>query len=158
MKTKTILFLIVLLVGGLFVGQRYMFQGTAPLDIGIAEASVTVHKSPNCGCCNAYISYLKRNGFSVEVENMDDLDPIKEKYNIPRHLRSCHTAVYGDHIVEGHVPLEIMSKMFSEESEVKGLALPGMPSGSPGMPGAKSGPFEVYELDEEGEYKMFMDY
>lgn len=107
---------------------------------------VTMYKSPNCGCCVQHSAYLKENGFKVNIEMTDDMDAIKEKYNIPREMQSCHTIAMGDYFVEGHMPIEAITKLLTEKPDVDGIALPGMPSGSPGMPGPKNGTFEIYQL------------
>lgn len=115
----------------------------------------TVYKSPTCGCCGEYISYLKKQGFEVAMENKSDMKPIKKLYGIPQDMQSCHTTVMGDYVVEGHVPIEAIQKLLKEKPEIDGIALPGMPQGSPGMPGIKQGKFEIFGL-KGGESKEFM--
>jgi hypothetical protein len=118
---------------------------------GVAIArEVTVYKSPTCGCCANYAAYLKRQGFSVKVIETNNMDGIKSKYNIPHSLESCHTSVVDDYIVEGHIPFEIINKLIDEKPAVTGIGMSGMPSGSPGMPGAKTDPFMVYSFDGKG--------
>lgn len=116
---------------------------------------VTVYKSLNCGCCGGYVSYLKKNGFEVEVVNQDDMDIIKEKYGIPSNLHSCHTTIAGNYFIEGHIPVAGIEKLLSENPDIKGIALPGMPSASPGMPGPKTGPFEVKQISTDGSVSDF---
>ena len=116
---------------------------------------VVVYKSPTCGCCEAYSSYLKSEGITVDVQNVADLNVIKERFNIPLNLQSCHTMGVGGYVVEGHVPLEVVEKLLAEKPQIQGVALPGMPSGSPGMPGLKTAPFVIYTLGgAEGEIYM----
>ena len=116
---------------------------------------VVVYKSPTCGCCEAYSSYLKSEGITVDVQNVADLNVIKERFNIPLNLQSCHTMEVGGYVVEGHVPLEVVEKLLAEKPQIQGGALPGMPSGSPGMPGLKTAPFAIYTLGgAEGEIYM----
>lgn len=117
--------------------------------------SITVYKSPTCGCCGHYISYLKENGFAVKVVEMTNRTELKEKFRIPADMESCHTSVLGDYVVEGHVPVEAINKLLAEKPDIDGIALPEMPAGSPGMGGVKSGPLTVYALSK-GEKSEFL--
>ncbi len=92
----------------------------------------------------------------VEVSQVADVSPIKEKYGVPSSLQSCHTSVVDGYFVEGHVPAEAISKLVAEKPAIKGIALPGMPSGSPGMPGSKTGDFVVYAVGNDGNVEEFM--
>lgn len=107
---------------------------------------VTVFKSPTCGCCVKYISYLEGQGYDVEVVATQDMNSIKQEYGIPRSMESCHTAVIGDYFIEGHVPIEAVNALMAEEPAIEGIALPAMPAGSPGMPGVQAEPFRIYAL------------
>jgi len=111
---------------------------------------VVVYKSPLCGCCVKYISYLKKSGYDVEVVSTDDMDSIKKKYNIPANMESCHTSIFGDYFVEGHIPLSVVDELLRDKPHVSGIALPDMPAGSPGMPGTKIEPFKIYSLTATG--------
>lgn len=113
--------------------------------------TVTVFKSPTCGCCGNYISYLEGRGFNVETVNEQDMAGIKTQYKIPQTLESCHTSVVGDYVVEGHIPTEVIEKLLAEKPAIAGIALADMPSGSPGMPGAKFAPFEIHKITAEGQ-------
>ncbi len=108
--------------------------------------TAVIYKDPNCGCCQGYAEHLRRNGFTVEVRNTAVLDAIKQRYNVPTALRSCHTMRVGGYTVEGHVPVATVNKLLAERPKITGIALPGMPQGSPGMPGPKTEPFVVYEI------------
>ena len=121
-------------------------------------SAAVVYKTPACGCCHVYAEYLKREGVSVEVRDVTDLAGIKRQYGIPPQLESCHTSVIGEYVVEGHVPLEVVEKLLAEKPDIKGIALPGMPAGSPGMPGLKVGPWTVYALARDGSFNEFMQY
>ena len=107
---------------------------------------VTVFKSPTCGCCVGYVAELEKNGFDVETVDTVDMHAVKQKFNIPQSMESCHTAVMGDYFIEGHVPIEAVNKLLEEKPDIDGIALPGMPAGSPGMPGRKKVPFTIYAL------------
>lgn len=104
----------------------------------------TVYKEPNCGCCNGYIAALEERGFTVEVKSQDTR-PIKEQYGIVTERQSCHTTVIGDYFIEGHVPISAVDKLLSEQPDIEGIGLPGMPLGTPGMPGIKQAPYEIYQ-------------
>ena len=97
-----------------------------------------VYYSPSCGCCVNYMGYLRNNGFQVKPIKIEDNNKIKDELNIPKNMRSCHTTKIGNYFVEGHMPVEAIKKMLEEKPDIDGIALPGMPSGSPGMPGPKS--------------------
>lgn len=115
-----------------------------------------VYKTPICTCCDLHMGYLKSYGIDVEVVEMEEVSEIKKSLEIPKELSSCHTTVIGDYFIEGHVPIEAISKLMKEKPDVRGIALPGMPSGSPGMPGAKKEQFVVYVVDREGNYSEFI--
>lgn len=110
-----------------------------------------VYKSPTCGCCNAWIDHVEAAGFRMAVQNRPDVTPVKRRYNIPQALWSCHTAVIGDYVVEGHVPAAEIERMLSERPQILGLAVAGMPAGSPGMevPGY-SQPYDVHAFAPGG--------
>ena len=111
-----------------------------------SREKITVFKSPDCGCCVGWIAEMERNGYDVEAVETTDLSTIKAKYNIPVNMESCHTAVVGDYFIEGHVPVEAVNKLLEEKPDIDGIALPRMPAGSPGMPGVKMAPFQIYAL------------
>jgi len=116
-------------------------------EVGTGQA-VKLYKSPNCGCCVGHTAYLESNDFEVAVDSSSDLNSIKNQYNIPRSMQSCHTAVIGDYFVEGHVPIEAIEKLLTEKPDIDGITLPGMPAGSPGMPGYKKGDWVIYALKD----------
>ncbi len=121
----------------------------------VSTSIVTVYKSPNCGCCVGYVSELEKSGYEVKTINVEDMSTIKQKYNIPANMQSCHTAVVEGYFVEGHVPIEAVEKLLTERPAIEGIALPKMPAGSPGMPGVKSEPFKIYSL-VDGKSSEFM--
>ena|SRR3989344_3502476 len=114
------------------------------------DGEMKIYKSEYCGCCSAFVSYFQgRVDSNVVVETVDDVNLIKDSLGVPDELSSCHTVKVGDYFVEGHVPLEAIEKLLKEKPEIKGIALPGMPSGSPGMPGAKEN-FVIYAVNNDG--------
>jgi len=118
--------------------------------------AVTLHKSPECGCCEGYASYLRQHGFTVTTKPTNELAEISRKAGVPSDLQGCHTAFIGDYVVDGHVPVEAVNKLLAERPAIKGIALPGMPDGSPGMGGAKTGPFVIYAIGQNGQSSIFM--
>jgi hypothetical protein len=117
---------------------------TAKDNIDISHLEFTVFKTPLCGCCKLYIDYLKENGASVQVVEKPDIAPIKRKYKISENMQSCHTARVGEYFIEGHVPIEAVKKLITEKPDLDGIALPGMPSGAPGMPSSKNDELVIY--------------
>jgi len=120
-----------------------------------SKYTVEVFKTPTCGCCNGYVSFLEGEQFKVKKTNITSLDLIKKKHNIPGEMQSCHTSVVGKYFIEGHVPIEAINKLLKEQPDIDGIALPGMPIGTPGMPGEKEEPYVIYQLID-GQYSVFM--
>lgn len=112
---------------------------------------VTVYKSPTCGCCSAWVEHLRDNGFAVVTRDVDDLAPIKAQHGITPALASCHTARIGGYVLEGHVPAADVKTLLAQRPQITGLAVPGMPIGSPGMEqGASKQPYDVVAFDGQG--------
>lgn len=124
---------------------------------GVQTALVEVHKSPGCECCAGWETYMASHGYTVESTEEADLSAFKESQGIPRDAWSCHTAVIDGYTVEGHVPVEAIGDLLAERPDIDGIALPGMPPGSPGMPGEKGAPFEVLAIDD-GTITTFGEY
>ncbi len=119
---------------------------------------ITVYKSPSCGCCGQWTEYLKQNGFRPEVVDMDDISALKRLAQVPDDLEACHTAVVERYVVEGHVPVEAIRKMLSERPKIIGIAVPGMPPGSPGMPGGTRERFNVVAFTSNGNHRPYMSF
>jgi hypothetical protein len=148
--------LFVLLLGGsVFAVINYSPQETQPT---LEKPKITVFYSPTCSCCSEYISYLKRNGFEVltETDASKRMD-ILEKYQVTDQMTSCHTSIVGDYFIEGHMPVEVVKKLLEEKPDIDGIALPGMPQGSPGMGGLKAGKWTIHGMSE-GVPSEFMVY
>jgi hypothetical protein len=116
--------------------------------------AATLYKNPQCGCCEEYAKYLRQHGFRVTVKATHEMSLISRQNGVPEKLAGCHTMLIGGYVVEGHVPVGAINKMLSEKPAIKGISLPGMPEGSPGMTGVKSEPFTIYEISEEA--KVFV--
>ncbi len=116
---------------------------------------VTVYKDPNCGCCAKWVDHMKAAGFKVTAIDTSDVGSVKQKYNIGSNLQSCHTAVIGDYAIEGHVPADVIQKLLTEKPTIAGLAVPGMPMGSPGMEGATRERYDVLTFDRAGRTTVY---
>lgn len=108
-------------------------------------SKVTVTKDPNCGCCGAWVAHIKKAGFPAEVIESSGVNRLKAKLGVPRELASCHTAEVAGYVLEGHVPADAIKRLLAERPEAKGLAVPGMPVGSPGME-VEGTPDVIYEV------------
>ena len=147
----------ILVVG--VIAMALLIAGCSKTDSPTGEAtkgSVKLFKSESCGCCTGYATYMGQKGYDVEINQMETLNAVKDEQGIPSSLQSCHTMVVGDYFVEGHVPVEAIEKLLAEKPDIKGIALPGMPSASPGMPGSKKGDFVIYAVKNDGSSEEFM--
>lgn len=111
---------------------------------------VTVYKSPACDCCGEWVKHIQANGFRVETRELADVTPIRQRYGVPDHLASCHTAVVGGYAIEGHVPAADIQRLLRERLKVRGLAVPGMVVGSPGMEQGPPQPYATLAFDDRG--------
>lgn len=114
----------------------------------------TLYKSPDCTCCEGHATYLKRNGIRVNVIEAADISAIKKEHGVPPELEGCHTILLGGYVIEGHMPIRPIRRLLRERPPIKGISLPGMPTGAPGMYGPKEKPFVIYEI-ADGEKKIF---
>lgn len=119
---------------------------------------VTVYKSPTCKCCDKWVQHLEDNGFNVNTVNKFNMKTIKSEKDIPQQLASCHTAVVDDYIIEGHVPAIDIKRLLKEQPAIAGLAVPGMPMGSPGMEGARIDAYNVMTFTKDGSSTVFSQY
>ena len=120
--------------------------------------SITVYKSPTCGCCINWVRHLQDKGFRVEAFNREDMNRVKAEAGIPRQLASCHTAMIGGYVIEGHVPAVDIRRLLKERPNVAGLTVPGMPMGSPGMEGPGQDKYEVLTFTRSGDTTVFSYY
>lgn len=117
---------------------------------------MVVYKTPSCGCCRAWVDHVKAAGFQVEVQDMPDVTPVKNEHGVPQHLGSCHTALVDGYVIEGHVPADVIRRLLSERPQVAGIAVPGMPAGSPGMEmGDRKDPYDVIAFARDGKVSVF---
>ncbi len=121
-------------------------------------ADVDVYKSPACGCCDEWVKHMRENGYSVEIHNLRNVNPVKLELGVPRHLQSCHTAKIGGYVIEGHVPANDIARLLNERPKITGLTVPGMPTGSPGMDGPRKDPFDVLSFQSDGKTSVYSSY
>jgi hypothetical protein len=114
-----------------------------------APPSGIVYVDPSCGCCSKWIQHMS-GAFALRREATDNLDAVPARQKVPERLRSCHTAVIGPYVVEGHVPVDVVQKLLAEKPDVVGIAVPGMPVGSPGMEGGTPQPYSVIAFKADG--------
>lgn len=132
-------------------------NGQLQADDGLKD--IHVYKSPTCGCCTDWVDHLKENGFKVEVTETNNLNPIKIDAGLTPSLASCHTAFVGDYVIEGHVPANDIHRLIAEAPKVKGLSVPGMPAGSPGMEvGGRKDHYQVLMFNDSGQTKVFAEH
>ena len=119
-----------------------------------ARPPMTVYKSPSCGCCKDWVKHVEKGGFKVTVKDLADVNPIKKDMGVPLALASCHTAVVGAYVIEGHVPADLIDKMLAAKPAWRGLTIPGMPQSAPGMdiPGQK---YDVLLFTSDGKTKVY---
>jgi hypothetical protein len=155
LSRRKVLISVVGATGGatLIGGATWLFSSTA--EPAGARGQVTLYKNPECDCCEAYADYLRHHDFEVKVIPTNDLTVMGEKYGIPDSLQPCHISLVGGYVVGGHIPIEVVDRLLSEKPQVAGITLPGMPPGTPGMPGKKPGPFTIYEIAKGKQPKVY---
>lgn len=117
---------------------------------------MVVYKTPTCGCCRAWVENMQAAGFAVEVHDMPDVAPVKQEHGVPGHLASCHTAIVDGYVVEGHAPADVIRRMLAERPQVAGIAVPGMPAGSPGMEmGSRKDPYDIIAFSRDGKVSVY---
>jgi hypothetical protein len=122
-------------------------------------AEMTVYRSPTCTCCEKWIAHMKQQGFTIKDRPSDAMDAIKQQHGVPGNLQSCHTALVGGYVIEGHVPAGDVKKLLTAKPATVGLAAPGMPVGSPGMDmDGRAGNFQVIQFDKSGKGLIFNTY
>ncbi len=124
--------------------------GTAIAQPAAPAIAAIVHLSPGCGCCRQYVEYLKRAGFAVRVESHDDLTPLKRLARVPGDLEACHTTLIEGYSVEGHVPAAAIRRLLADRPKQRGVAVPGMPAGSPGMEGGTPETYTIFLFRDDG--------
>ena len=146
-----------IIVGGL-LASTLLVGGFMLAPKPASAADITVYKSPTCGCCTKWVKHLEDNGFSVQVKHRRDLTAVKQELGVKRELQGCHTGVVEGYVIEGHVPAADIQRLLTERPNVRGLSVPGMPMGSPGMEGPRKSPYKVLSFDEQGNTSTYNSY
>jgi hypothetical protein len=115
-----------------------------------ASDTIQVWKDPNCGCCKNWVEHMRKHGYTVVVHDTPDLTPVKQTHGVGADLVACHTAVIAGYTIEGHVPADLVDKLLEEKPDIAGLAVPGMPMGSPGMEGGTPEHYDVIAFTSDG--------
>ena len=133
-----------------FAAGAFLLLGPLPRARSQQLPLMTVYKSPACGCCGEWVKHIQANGFRVETRELADVAPLRWRYGVSDHLASCHTAVVGGYAIEGHVPAADIQRLLRERPKVRGLAVPGMVVGSPGMEQGPPQPYATLAFDDRG--------
>ena len=145
--------------GGALVAGYDKGPAATPQESAIAQSGAcVVYRDPECGCCVAWAEVAREAGYTVTVENRADMAAVKARFGVPQSLASCHTALIAGYAIEGHVPMQHVARLLRDKPEgVQGIAVPGMPRGSPGMemPDGSADAFEVMAFDREGRVSVF---
>jgi len=151
MKVLNIFLAIVLLIFNAGIKAETL-SADKPIDI-------VVYRSPTCECCGKWLEHMKKNNFNVKDIVTDDVQAIKKKYGVPEAMASCHTAIVDGYVIEGHVPANDIMKLLKTKPKIVGIAVPGMPSGTPGMEmGDRKDSYNVMSFDKENHYEIFNSY
>jgi hypothetical protein len=166
-KSVTLLAVALVVLAAVLVLNRAEGDATesAPVAVGMdqpaaaavipAGTEMIVYKSPTCGCCEMWIDHVEAAGFTVVTEDVYDLRPVKAENGITSELASCHTAIVDGYVIEGHVPSDVIARLLEERPDIRGLAVPGMPSGSPGMEGGTPVAYDVVAFDADGNTSVY---
>jgi hypothetical protein len=121
--------------------------------------NMTVYRSPSCGCCGVWVEHAQKHGFKIKDIKTNEMEALKQKYNVPPELASCHTTIIDGYVMEGHIPADDIKRFLKEKPQSVGLTVPGMPLGTPGMEaGNKKQPFQVLAFGNKGEIEVFKEY
>ena len=141
---------------GVAAGHAAVALGARSLLALADDPAVTVYKSPTCGCCSKWVDHMRAAGLRVTTQDVEDVTPIKDRHGVPEAHRSCHTALVAGFVVEGHVPADVVREMLKTKPAIIGIAVGGMPAGSPGMEmGARRDPYEVVAFAKGGKTSVF---
>ena len=142
----------------LLIGLFVAFGAGAETPNMSQAPTIEVYKTPTCGCCKKWMDHMEEAGFKVKSTDLRDLSPVKRQHKVPLEASACHTAVVDGYVIEGHVPAKDIQRLLAEKPEVRGLVVPGMPLGSPGMEHPMPEAYSVYTLGPEGKLTVFSSY
>ncbi|MFE8071401.1 DUF411 domain-containing protein [Marinobacteraceae bacterium S3BR75-40.1] len=139
--------------------DKFAQPSVAPAERGETGQAITIYKSPNCGCCQSWAEHLAANGFEIRIVETDNLNAIKQQHEVPRDMASCHTALIGDLVIEGHVPAnDILAYLADPQFSTVGLSVPGMPHGTPGMETGRKDDYQVIAFNANGQQRVFREH
>jgi hypothetical protein len=145
-----------LIAAGLFSAAVVLVPpAMADLRVAAKPVEITVYKDPDCGCCKNWVEHLRKHGYHVVTHDTRDMASVKGNFGVGNDLQSCHTAIVNGYVIEGHVPAADIARLLKERPKVAGLAVPGMPQGSPGMEGGSVEHYSVIAFDKTGGKKIF---
>jgi hypothetical protein len=140
----------------LAIGLWFLSTEPPVLDAGAIEADLVVYTRPNCSCCEQWVEQVRNGGMTVEVRDAMNSSAVRSTLGVPDELRSCHTAQVGDQWIEGHVPVDLVKEVVQNKlTDIQGIAVPGMPIGSPGMEGPNAEPFQVMQVSQDGTISVY---
>ena len=147
-------------LGASFLALALMTAAARPSSFGTAATGpiITVYKDAGCGCCKSWIEHLVKHGYRVDAKDTPDMLEVKRTLGVPEPLAACHTALVNGYLIEGHVPAADIARLLREKPKIAGLAVPGMPMGSPGMEGPRTQHYKVLSFDKAGKTKVFASY
>ena len=142
---------------GFLAGVAGIWLAGFPRLVAAVPTVITIYKSRSCGCCTKWVDHVKAAGFDARVHDEEDMDGLKDELGVPGGVRSCHTALVGGFLIEGHVPAADIRQLLTRRPKAAGLAVPGMPAGTPGMaePGSKIADFDVLAFQTDGSTTVF---
>ena len=136
-------------------GSTPASTASAASNASIDSLIMTVYKTPTCGCCRKWVDHVRQSGFRATTTDLADVTPVKETHKVPADLSSCHTALIGGYVVEGHVPADDIKRLLRERPDIIGIAAPGMPNGSPGMETGRVDRYDVIAIGKDGSRKVW---
>jgi hypothetical protein len=128
---------------------------TTPSDLAAKKPVITVYKDPGCGCCKSWIEHLIKHGYRVNAKDTPEMKEVKQTLGVPSGLAACHTGMVNGYLIEGHVPAADIDRLLEQRPKIAGLAVPGMPMGSPGMEGGQAQHYQVLTFDKSGKTTVF---
>lgn len=140
---------------GLFLSALTVFVGFNIINKPVSAEEIMVYKSPTCGCCKKWVKHLRNEGFNVKTKDYRDTKPIKKTFGVKPKFQSCHTAKAGKYFIEGHVSASDIKRLLKEKPDIKGLSVPGMPMGSPGMEGHRKDKYDVIAIDKDNNATVY---
>ena len=132
-----------------------LMLAVAFVPVAMAAGAMAVYRDPSCGCCGAWISYVRAHGYDVTVHEDQPMNAVKVREGVPAALASCHTAKIGSYVIEGHVPVEDIRRLLAERPDARGLTVPGMPMGSPGMEMGEPERYDVLLIERDGSTRVY---